>query len=104
MKNKILLSLTLVLFLLTACAPQGTSSVPTPLPTLTVAQKPTYKVQRGVVLKMLELHGRVSAVEQEELYFGTNGVVDDILVSRGTVKGLVRFCIPHRAYPLKWRW
>lgn len=83
MKNKIILPLILVLFLLTACAPQGAPSTPTPLPPLVVAQKPTYTVQRGEVVKVLELRGRVSAVKQEELFFGTNGVVDEVLAGRG---------------------
>ncbi len=83
MKNKLILSLIIVLFLLTGCAPQGAPSIPTPIPTLVVAQKPTYTVQRGEVVKVLELHGRVSAVRQEDLFFGTNGVVDEVLVSRG---------------------
>ncbi len=83
MKNKIILSLILIAISLAACAPQGAPSIPTPVPTSIVAQKPTYTVQRGTVAKVLELRGRVSAVKQEDLFFGTNGVVDDVLVSRG---------------------
>lgn len=83
MKNKIFLLLVLLALGLAACAPQSAPSIPTPLPTSMVAQKPTYTVQRGTVAKVLELRGRVSAVMQEDLFFGTNGVVDDVLVSRG---------------------
>lgn len=83
MKSRLALSLVLILFLLSACAPQGAPSMPTPLPTQIVAQKPTYNVQRGEVVKMLELRGRVSAVRQDDLFFGTDGIVDKVLVSRG---------------------
>jgi HlyD family secretion protein len=83
MKHKLILFLILVLFVLTACAPQGAPSAPTPIPTPIVAQKPTYTVQRGEVVRVLELRGRVSAVKQEDLFFGVNGVVDQVLVSRG---------------------
>jgi len=83
MKTQTILSLILLIFVLTACAPQGAPSIPTPIPTSMVAQKPTYAVQRGTVARVLELRGRVSAVKQEDLFFGTNGVVDEVFISRG---------------------
>ena len=83
MKNKIFLFLIVVVLFLTACAPQSAPSLPTPLPTPIIAQKPTYTVQRGEVVKTLELRGRVSAVKQEDLFFGTDGIVEEALVSRG---------------------
>jgi len=82
MKNLLISSLILIFFL-SACVPQGSPSIPTPLPTLAVVQKPTYTVQLGEVTKELELRGRVTAVRQEGLFFGTNGVVDEVLVSPG---------------------
>lgn len=73
-----------LLVLLTACSVQG-APVPTPtaIPTPVVAQKPTYTVTRGIVARVLELRGRVTAVKQEDLFFRTNGTVDAVLVSRG---------------------
>jgi multidrug efflux pump subunit AcrA (membrane-fusion protein) len=57
--------------------------VPTPI----VAQKPTYTVERGDISKVLELRGRVVPVKQQELFFGADGFVQEILFSRGdTVK------------------
>jgi HlyD family secretion protein len=83
MRNRLFLSLTLALFLLASCAPQGAPLVPTPIPTSIAVQKPTYTVQRGEVIKVLEMHGRVSAVKQSDLFFSVEGVVEEILVSRG---------------------
>jgi len=83
MKNLIIILFVLILSLLTGCAPQGAPSIPTPIPTSIVVQKPTYTVQRGSVVRVLEMHGRVLAVNQEDLYFSMDGVVDEVLVSRG---------------------
>jgi len=83
MKYKLVLCSILLLLLITSCVPQGGVSAPTPIPTLIIAQKPVYTVERGEVIKELELRGRVSAIKQEELFFSTNGIVNEILVSRG---------------------
>lgn len=83
MKTQTIPLFILLIFIMTACAPQGVPSMPTPIPTSMVAQKPTYTVQRGPVVRVLELRGRVSSVNQKDLFFGTNGVVDEVLVSRG---------------------
>jgi len=56
---------------------------PTPIPTPIVPEKPTYVVQRGKVTKQLEFTGRISPVEETELYFKTNGYVKRVLVERG---------------------
>jgi multidrug resistance efflux pump len=56
---------------------------PTPIPTPIVPEKPTYVVQRGNITKQLEFTGRISAVEEMELYFKTGGYVKRVLVKRG---------------------
>lgn len=74
--------------LLTAC--QGLfgrpieeeAPTPTPIPTPIVPEKPTYVVQRGKITKQLEFTGRISAVEETELYFKTSGYVKRVLVER----------------------
>jgi RND family efflux transporter MFP subunit len=72
--------------LLTGCAP-GASSVdpptPTPLPTAVIPEKPTYTVQRGTVVDTVKFTGRVSPVEEAELYFRTDGRVLKVHVERG---------------------
>ncbi len=55
---------------------------PTPIPTPIVPDKPTYIVQRGKITKQLEFTGRVSPVEETELYFKTGGYVKRVLVER----------------------
>jgi len=56
---------------------------PTPIPTPIVPEKPTYVVQRGKITKQLEFTGRISPVEEMELYFKTNGYVKRVLVKQG---------------------
>ena len=56
---------------------------PTPIPTPIVPEKPTYVVQRGKITKQLEFTGRISAVEETELYFKTSGYVKRVLVEQG---------------------
>ncbi len=55
---------------------------PTPIPTPIVPEKPTYVVQRGKITKQLEFTGRISPVEETELYFKTSGYVKRVLVER----------------------
>lgn len=78
----------LIAGLLAGCAP-GAGSVdpptPTPLPTAIVPEKPTYTVEQGTVVDSLKFTGRVSPVEEAELYFRTNGRVLKVHVDRGDV-------------------
>jgi multidrug efflux pump subunit AcrA (membrane-fusion protein) len=74
--------------LLAACTPGATAvpvPTPTPLPTAVVAENPTYTVQRGTVEQDLTFTGRVSPVEEAELYFRTTGRVLKVYVERGDV-------------------
>lgn len=56
---------------------------PTPYPTPIVPVKPTYPVQRGQVVKEIEFAGRIAPVQEESLFFRTNGFMRQINVSRG---------------------
>jgi multidrug efflux pump subunit AcrA (membrane-fusion protein) len=74
----------LLLLMLTACS-TGASDVeptPTPLPTPVVVEKPIYTVQRGPVTKSLEFTGRVAPVNQQDLFFRTDGFVRNVNVQR----------------------
>lgn len=86
-----LLAVLLVLAILATGGCTGTSSstdqepTPTPLPPPEVAERPTYRVQRGDVIDTVTFNGRVSPTIEEELYFETNGRVIDVLVKRNDV-------------------
>ena len=85
--------LVIMLLLTAACTPGAPSTwlgtkgiappTPTPLPTAIVPEKPTYTVQRGAVVESLNFTGRVSPVEEAELYFRTDGRVLQVYVERG---------------------
>ncbi len=74
--------------LLAACSPGATPAVlPTPTfwPTAVVPEKPAYTVERGSVVDSLTFTGRVAPVSEEELYFRTDGRVQEVYVQRGDV-------------------
>lgn len=76
----------LVSGLLVGCTPGAGPAdppTPTPLPTAIVPEKPTYMVQQGTVVDSLKFTGRVSPVEEAELYFRTDGRVLKVRVDRG---------------------
>lgn len=58
-------------------------ATPTPLPTPVVPEKPTYTVEQGTVLDTLDFTGRVSPVLEQEVFFKTDGFVDQVLARRG---------------------
>ncbi len=68
-----------------ACAaqPQQARATETPIPTPEIPTKPTYTVEKGEVVRMLEFSARVSPVTVEELYFKTGGRVQSVLVRSG---------------------
>ena len=78
------MSFIFVLLLLAACSANNSSTEPepTPLPTPVVAEKPTYTVQRGPVTKSLEYTGRVAPVNQQDLFFRTDGFVRNVKIQR----------------------
>jgi len=56
---------------------------PTPVPTPIVPEKPRYVVERGTVLHSVEFLGRVAPVNEEELYFATDGFIKGVFVEKG---------------------
>lgn len=75
------------LLLLIACEPEAQSAetlpTPTPIPTPIVPEKPTYTVQHGTVVNTITFSGRVSPVMEQELFFRTEGFVDQLFAQRG---------------------
>jgi len=60
----------------------GAAPTPTPIPTSIVPTNPTYEVQRGDVIRLLQFSGRIAPVREEELFFKTNGYVQSVYVGR----------------------
>ncbi|HHE72406.1 MAG TPA: efflux RND transporter periplasmic adaptor subunit, partial [Chloroflexi bacterium] len=60
----------------------GDEPTPTPIPTSIVPSNPTYVVQRGDVIRLLQFSGRVAPVREEELFFKTGGYVNEVYVGR----------------------
>jgi len=60
----------------------GEEATPTPIPTAIQARKPTYEVARGEVVDILEFSGRITAVEEEDLFFGSDGRVRNLWFER----------------------
>lgn len=71
------------ILLLTACTPPSEAAQPTPFPSPVVAVKPVYTVQRGDVSRIMDSRGRAAPVRQTDLAFQVDGVVREVLVSRG---------------------
>lgn len=65
---------------LVACSGSGAKATATPVPTPITIEKPTYTVQRGSVIETVQLSGRVTPVQQENLFFLSNGVIKEVLV------------------------
>ena len=75
----------LVITALTACnstAPDA-NATPTTIPTPIVPSKPVYEVQRGDVVKELEFSGRISPVQEKELFFREDGYVHKVFAVKG---------------------
>lgn len=72
--------------MLAACGRGETAELgptPTPLPTPIVPERPTYTVQQGTVVNSLQFTGRVSPVQEQPLFFKSDGFVDQVFVQRG---------------------
>jgi len=61
---------------------QQTDATPTPIPTSIVPTNPTYQVQRGDVVRLLQFTGRAAPVREDELFFRTNGYVETVYARR----------------------
>ena len=70
-------------FGLAACSGAGGKTTPTPVPTPITVDKPVYTVERGTVTEVVQLTGRVTPVQQENLFFFSDGVVKEVLVEAG---------------------
>ncbi|MEZ4712021.1 MAG: efflux RND transporter periplasmic adaptor subunit [Caldilineaceae bacterium] len=83
---------TVVSLLLTSCAflpstrteqtAAGEEATPTPIPTAIVPTKPTYTVKKGEIVDELEFSGRITAVDEEDLFFRTSGRVRNLFFKR----------------------
>lgn len=69
--------------LLPACSNAGAKATPTLVPTPVLVEKPVYTVQRGTVTRTVQLTGRVTPVQQQDLFFRSDGVVKEVLVQAG---------------------
>ncbi len=72
---------------LTSCLEVTSSSsdeepTPTAIPTSIVATNPTYEVQRGEVVEVMEFSAQVVPILEEELFFRRSGYVESVYVSR----------------------
>jgi HlyD family secretion protein len=89
--RRLALMLVLVVFpLLAACgAPAATAQqelpTPTPLPPDPALERPTYKVERGTIERLLEVNGRITPVDLVRLGFRRAGRVNIVNVKRGDV-------------------
>jgi RND family efflux transporter MFP subunit len=84
-RTQCIAALLVTLIALAGCArapAQEEEATPTPIPTPIVPIKPTYRVQRGEVVKTLEFTGRIAPVVEEELFFRTSGYVAAVYVKR----------------------
>ncbi|MCX7680373.1 MAG: HlyD family efflux transporter periplasmic adaptor subunit [Anaerolineae bacterium] len=93
MRQKVARYLNVIVLLVTIIVSAGCAggpspeeeATPTPVPTPIVPVKPTYRVQRGEVVKMLEFTGRIAPVVEEELFFRTAGYLGAVYKKRDDV-------------------
>jgi len=76
-------SILILTLLLTSCTSAGANATPTLVPTPVTVEKPVYTVQRGTVTRTVQLTGRVTPVQQQDLFFRSDGVVKEVLVQAG---------------------
>jgi multidrug efflux pump subunit AcrA (membrane-fusion protein) len=57
-------------------------ATPTPVPTPIVPTKPTYKVQKGDVIRQVQFTGRIGPVKEVELFFKITGRVRNVKTER----------------------
>jgi len=81
----ILVLVVIVFNLLAGCSaqPQAEEPTPTPLPTPVIPTKPTYKVEKGEIIRKTEFTARIAPMVEEELYFKISGRVAKVLVLKG---------------------
>ena len=74
-RSKFQAAFSVATLLLAACNGSSLPSTPTPVPVPPAPQPPTYRVQRGAVVRGTEFSARVQPAESAELNFGTDGRV-----------------------------
>jgi|GEM_PF-199486 len=83
----LVLLILLLVPLLAACGPsssaQQTAPTPTPLPVAPALERSTYIVQRGPIEQLLEVTGRVTPVDLQQLSFKVEGRVVNVKAKRG---------------------
>ena len=82
-QSLVYLFLAMMAFSMAACGGSGGNATATLVPTPITVEKPTYTVQRGAITETVQLSGRVSPVQQENLFFPSGGVVNEVLVQTG---------------------
>ncbi len=88
MKQRATFLLLIMMFTVTGCAGDAAQAsqalaTSTPIPTVAVAARPTYVVQRGNVEDVFEFTGRWQPRDQLALSFTTNGTIRQVNVQRG---------------------
>lgn len=85
MKQRILISVTLVIILFTTACGGGNDSgqIPTLIPNPISITKPTFEVLVGDVTKVIQLNGRVTPKVQENLFYRVDGMVKEVLAKVG---------------------
>lgn len=81
--SSVIIWFSILMFGLSACGEGAGKGTPTLVPTPITIEKPVYTVQRGTVTEVVQLTGRVSSVQQENLFFSSGGVVQEVLVEAG---------------------
>lgn len=76
-------SILILTLLLTSCTSAGAKTTPTLVPTPVTVEKPVYTVQRGTVTSTVQLTGRVTPIQQQDLFFRSDGIVKEVLVQAG---------------------
>lgn len=73
----------LPLILIACSSSAGANATPTLVPAPITVEKPVYVVQRGTVTRTIQLTGRVTPIQQQDLFFRADGVVKEVLVKAG---------------------
>lgn len=83
--KKIILKIAMILIMIfsVGCSANQSAATPTLVPTPLNVEKPIYTVERGLVEQVLQLNGRVSPKQQQDLYFRADGFVKEVLVQNG---------------------
>ncbi len=82
-KINLKIAIILIMIFSVGCSTNQSAATPTLVPTPLNVEKPIYTVERGLVEQVLQLNGRVSPKQQQDLYFRADGFVKEVLVQNG---------------------